>query len=352
MTTPPFNTNPAFPTPQFVSPPPPLVKPYDQWGAVQIPAVPVGAFAPIFPGWGQIGDGPPNLASDPCLAVILDFLGTFLVTDENARGIWDKIGGQTQAVRTLWLHDPADAVFSTSFLPALFMWRQSAQQAYLADDYLQDTTVVKGLWVFPEADQAIQRQRAPFANVLSKLIGDGIERGRTPSWLQPGDTDTTTPGQGSLFYSYAAFDEFDLTGWQKAKFTIESFGRSDGLGQQRFFAIELTFKLLESRLRGIGRNPPYAPLLGATATISIAPAQKPCPWAPSTRYAAPSFVVPAPPNGSYYQLTTPGRSGATAPAWSTVPGATVSDGTAVWTCVGPSSTTVDSGQLENPPESL
>lgn len=57
-------------------------------------------------------------------------------------------------------------------------------------------------------------------------------------------------------------------------------------------------------------------------------------WAASTVYALGVFVVPGTglENGFRYECTTAGTSGASAPTWPIVEGATVADNTVVWTC--------------------
>jgi len=46
-------------------------------------------------------------------------------------------------------------------------------------------------------------------------------------------------------------------------------------------------------------------------------------------------VIPSTPNGRMYRVTTAGTTGATEPVWPTAAGATVADGTAVWTEMTP-----------------
>jgi hypothetical protein len=58
-------------------------------------------------------------------------------------------------------------------------------------------------------------------------------------------------------------------------------------------------------------------------------------WTANTGYAAGNLVTPTPVGGLGYECTSAGNSGATAPAFPSTPGATVNDGTAVWTCLGP-----------------
>ena len=55
-------------------------------------------------------------------------------------------------------------------------------------------------------------------------------------------------------------------------------------------------------------------------------------WAASTAYGTTGELVsPSTVNGHFYALTTAGTSGTTEPVWPTAPGATVTDGTCVWT---------------------
>ncbi len=55
-------------------------------------------------------------------------------------------------------------------------------------------------------------------------------------------------------------------------------------------------------------------------------------WLASTAYALDDLVLPTVANGYYYKCTTAGTSGTTEPTWPTTEGATVTDGTVVWTC--------------------
>lgn len=68
-------------------------------------------------------------------------------------------------------------------------------------------------------------------------------------------------------------------------------------------------------------------------------------WLAGSTYATNARIVPlASPTGYFYQCTTAGVAGATEPTWPTLPGATVKDGGAVWTCSATTSPLLTVGQ--------
>lgn len=240
----------------------PLIRPYDQWGLTQIPTASGLPFTPLAAIEGTslwLNPTSPFPVDDPALGVILDFLATWLVTDANVQVAWKQIAGASglYAVRRIFAHDPGDVSFNTSNLPALFLWRDSSKQEYEADDWLTDKAVVKGLWVYPLAQPQNQQVRQTIAATIAKLIAAGIERGRTPSWRQPGDPDPLAFQQGSLFYPYANFNRFFLEAWRKARLDIPSTAN----GSQTitsYPAVEMTFSLWETYDYGLGQFPRLA----------------------------------------------------------------------------------------------
>jgi hypothetical protein len=55
-------------------------------------------------------------------------------------------------------------------------------------------------------------------------------------------------------------------------------------------------------------------------------------WVPNEQFATNEYARPNTPTGFSYQATTGGTSGAREPRWPTTLGATVNDGSIVWTC--------------------
>lgn len=236
---------------------------YDQWGLTQIPTASGLPFSPVFPGW-VAPVAPSNIPTpDACIAVILDFLATFLVTDKNAVAACAAVMPGVAPVVRVFPHNPGEIAFSSQYAPALFMWRDGeAQQEYIADDWLMDITPVKALWVYPPALQDNQRARSTVGHVIAKLVVAAIERGRTPGWTQPGDPDTQASTYGSLFYTFAGFEAL-LPG--RGRPGVLRIAGVDGTVVDTFPAHEMSFTLREKLDVGLGRFPE---LVGAFDTIS------------------------------------------------------------------------------------
>lgn len=252
--------------------------PYDNWGDVQLPTSITPAFTAIFPGWGTPQVVPP---ADPCLAVILDFLATAIATDRVLDKVWRDVSGAggVAPIKTIWLHNPKEVDFNSAAAPAFYMWRADpvAEPKWDCDDWLRDHVTVKGLWVFPiPGHQDNHRRRLPLAHVVAKAMTAAIELGRTPSWVQPNDPDKFAyprgplPAQGSLLYTFAGFDEFELVRCVKAEVALEM-GRGNksgrSAGYESYPALDFTFRMVELYETGLGK-PPYLPdtSMGLTVT--------------------------------------------------------------------------------------
>lgn len=80
-----------------------------------------------------------------------------------------------------------------------------------------------------------------------------------------------------------------------------------------------------------GRSTAIAPAFITGTNTSVEDKVGTVSWKANTSRSLGSLVVPTNANGFYYECTTSGVSGSIGPAWSTTEGATISDGTAVWT---------------------
>lgn len=63
-------------------------------------------------------------------------------------------------------------------------------------------------------------------------------------------------------------------------------------------------------------------------------------WQPGTQYVTGAIVRPIAPNGFWAQCATPNQTHAREPAWAKINGASVRDGSVVWTMVEPASITL------------
>lgn len=195
---------------------------------------------------------PALAAGDPALTYIGDYLVHWLVNDGNVGAQWQIAGvaPNQPPVVTMTVGAPDDEGYSFDVkqLPALFIFREGGREDWWGDDWGVDITTVKILWVLPIGMPLAQRSRLPFLNAMAKAVHDGVEIGRTPSWVQPNDPDSQALTQGSLFYTYAGFVMFNMKEWKRAKVRTRA---ASGKGTQEFPALEMTFEMVERLTFGV-----------------------------------------------------------------------------------------------------
>jgi hypothetical protein len=319
----------------------------DTWGALSIPTQPGYSFTPIAQAmWVE----PARIAaSDPCLAVILDFLATAINVDGILDPAWQDVQSLASdlVLKRVFAHNPGENVFQVSYLPALYLWRETGSLAYAADEWNRDTSKVTGLWVLPLGGQSQQKTREPFMHALIEGIVNAIERGRTPSWLQPTDTEARAQYEGSVFYPFAGFESFTLRSFKRSKLLVPK-GPQESIA---YPAVEMSFDLEENQIRGITR---FFVMTSGSATLYDASGSSE--WSANVAYAINAMVFPPQGvgyqiqagNGYVYTCTTAGTSANVQPLWPTTIGQTVQDGSVVWTCTGtmaPNGNVTDSGPL-------
>ncbi len=216
----------------------------DSFGPVAIPLVAPSAL-------GLLPSGKPVTPGDPALAVLADFLTTYLQTDANATAQWNVAGvAPGQPVVTEWVVGrPDDKGYNldVKILPAIFVFRDGSKMEWLGDDWGIDRSVVKIQWVLRQAKPNQQAPRLPMANAIAKVVQDGIELGRTPSWVVPGDSDPLAASQGSLFSTTAGFVSLWMTAWKPFVVRVVDV---DSRRSEDFPAVEMTFEMVERLVQG------------------------------------------------------------------------------------------------------
>lgn len=189
---------------------------------------------------------PGSPPADPLLAVLLSFLKAFLVEDQNATAAWQSMGVSpaNAPVNGIFPFNPEDNEFNESALPALFLWRESGKDEWIADDYLLETTQLKLLWVFTLGNQPNQTVRNPYINGIVKVIQVAIERGRTPSWKQPGDPDPLAVTRGSWLGNFLNAWSLSVDGWRRTHVTERDLESNRVVGTHQ--AVELTLSCQET----------------------------------------------------------------------------------------------------------
>ena len=233
----------------------------DTWGAVQIPAQPAPQLAGYSPVLAPGGSGilPPG---DPSLAMVLSFLYAFLVQDGNANVPFTQAFGYPiiKSQLSLFAHNPSDWAFNESYLPALFLWRDDnigGKFEHEADDWEVETSTWTMLWALPLGDQFRQKDRSQFANQFVKAVVTGIERGFTPSWVQPGDSNPKSSAYGSYLGQYLNVVRFRALSWKRSKIRIElsNVPKNTAESIKTYPAIEMKFECRERLTPDLRRFP-------------------------------------------------------------------------------------------------
>jgi hypothetical protein len=146
-------------------------------------------------------DLPVNYTAEPVGDPVRQLLGEFLQAGIRAacQSAWTQIGGGTNVVERVEVNDPKDNTFSTTKLPALFIYRENKPRTWeiLSSDVgYRDATVV-AMWVSSLAVQAWKAKREAFFQAIEAAVMDFCDRERTPGWIMDGDTDPIAATEGT-----------------------------------------------------------------------------------------------------------------------------------------------------------
>lgn len=135
----------------------------------------------------------------------ITIVGAYLKAFVNAYGAtaWQSVHkdpAPNLPVSTMFPYNPEEPrrEFNDKSLPALFIWRASGDDDWLATDWRVETSVWKVLWIFPPANQQKQTARDPFPNGLAKLFSLALKRGRDPVYQIAADADVTALSVAAL----------------------------------------------------------------------------------------------------------------------------------------------------------
>lgn len=239
------------PASRLIAPPVPLPAPQyapvgDSWGAVQIPAQPapqIAGYSPI-PSPGGTGILAPG---DPALGYTLSFLYAYLVLDGNANAPWTAAYGQPliKSPLSLFAHNPSEADFNVSYLPALYLWRDDqagGKFSWMGTDWKIETSTWTMLWALPLGDQFRQAERSRYVNQFVKAVWSGIEVSITPGWVQPDDQVPTAAQYGSFLGQYTNMVRFKPLSWRRAQIRVPM---ANGAPRADYPAVEMKFEAVE-----------------------------------------------------------------------------------------------------------
>ena len=144
-------------------------------------------------------------ATDSVHDPALDKIGAYLAAclNANLNASWGAVNPGQPFVKVVQTNSPSDSTFNEKDLPALFLWRNAMNNEQTTDDWTEVISDVTLLWVPQNAVQAKRSLRSPGVNGFTKVVTRALELGRTPAWIDAGDTDPTAATLGSVLLERA-----------------------------------------------------------------------------------------------------------------------------------------------------
>ena len=140
-----------------------------------------------------------NPVGDPLRQVLGDFLAAHL--NATLQTAWNKLANGTKVVERVEVNAPSDNTFVASKLPCLAIYcdteRKPAEFERETDDILLRRRQIVALWVPPPVPQEHRAKREPFNDAVSAAIMNALRRGRTRTYIYPGDTEALASTRGS-----------------------------------------------------------------------------------------------------------------------------------------------------------
>lgn len=161
-------------------------------------------------------------AADPLIDYSLAFFQAFL--NANAPVAWQAVFKDLPSappVLATFAEDPTTSAFTDNLLPALFMYRESAEEPeWIAEDWLTQKSVCRLLWVMPPTVFDKRAFRVSICGAIARTLLVGVERYRDPSWIVAGDPDPDATTYGSVLNTFAGWMEFYVGKWKPMQLKI------------------------------------------------------------------------------------------------------------------------------------
>jgi hypothetical protein len=112
---------------------------------------------------------------------------------------WEQIGGGRNVCHSVATNDPSDNTFSEATLPQLAVYRddRNRKTIMVSDDVGYRETNIVMLWIPQVAVQQHKAIRESFHQAIESALSVAFLRGRVPTWIVPGDTDSVSAYKGS-----------------------------------------------------------------------------------------------------------------------------------------------------------
>lgn len=137
---------------------------------------------------------------------------------------WNNLAPGTDVCGQVATNDPNDNTFVSAKNACLAIYRDDKNRkvVYIGEDTSYRECKIVALWIPPTAVQCHKAARESFNQAIEGAILAGLTRGRVPTWIVDGDTDTTSQWRGShignqlklmkpLQHSDIVFDDYTVS---------------------------------------------------------------------------------------------------------------------------------------------
>jgi hypothetical protein len=143
----------------------------------------------------------PVAVTEPAGDPLREALGSFTqaALRYHCGSAWEPIGGGRNVCQTVSTNDPSDNTFSEAPLPQLAVFRddRNRKTIMVSDDTGYRETNIVMLWIPQVAVQHHKAKRESFMQAIEAGLSVAFLRGRVPTWIVPGDTDSVSAYKGS-----------------------------------------------------------------------------------------------------------------------------------------------------------
>lgn len=200
--------------------------------------------------------------TDPCLDKLLDCFKAIMNDGPFAQAWAIASPAHPKPVVATFSNDPSTVTFASAKAPALFLYRTANRpMQYDADDYCIAKDTLNLVWLFPTTSREKNNAHSNICNAITKTIYRALLKGRSPAWIDAGDTEPQAQYEGSFIWQRAGLWTVAPGRWSSAPVFVESLDGAKVEGP--YEALQLPIEIEERYV------PDHVAMVAGQATLQI-----------------------------------------------------------------------------------